>query len=466
MRWFSSIRRYAAQRASTSQEFVVRTDQAFAAILTLTLLSAGAWAQPADADSVNERYPDFSFLPKPNEYPGRVFRLSQRFPKQLPTADERPAFLQIDFKQQWREYLLAARGYCFQGNIGGQSPEDDFDVAEKSPAQWFHMPWQHYGPKGREGVHGLTKEAPVAAQQLAVTQTYDKGQTYAVAFYNRFGGYTIGQVWADKEHPDKAKAKFPIGTVVFKLLFTDVPVEEVPYLSEPLYWTGYITKEYRSQERTFKRLALIQMDLMVRDERAPFGWVFGTYQYNGKQGRPNKWENLVPVGIQWGNDPQIATDEYTNGKPERTRINPDLKETIINPHADELPPTHLGWNGRLNGPVDNYQSSCMSCHMTAQAPVASPAAPIFLPRDQVPPVGSTTWMRWFQNLKCGERFDPDKPVTSADFSLQMSQGLQNFYDWRNAGTKWQAEQYTSRQRRPESPEDAAENKIQRSIEEG
>ena len=31
-------------------------------------------------------------------------------------------------------------------------------------------------------------------------------------------------------------------------------------------------------------------------------------------------------------------------------------------------PGHLGYNDRLNGPADNANSSCMSCHMTASVP--------------------------------------------------------------------------------------------------
>jgi len=111
------------------------------------------------------------------------------------------------------------------------------------------MPWQHFGPNGREAIHGLTKEAQVAPQQLAPTQDYQGGQMYAVGFYNRFGGYTIGRVWADREHPKVDKAEFPVGTVVMKLLFTDVPTKQVPWLDNPVVWEGYVTKTYQSVDR-------------------------------------------------------------------------------------------------------------------------------------------------------------------------------------------------------------------------
>lgn len=417
----------------------------FSFVLNIVFLLLAVGTTSADESHLNQHYPDFGFLPPPSEYAGRVFSLSQRYPMQMPDNSILPKFLEIDFKEDWRGYLMAARSYCLEGNVKGRDVEDDFNPASENKPAWFHVPWQHYGKNGREGVHGLTKEAPVYVGQLAVKQKYAKGQMYAIGLYNSFGGYTIGQVWANKQHPDVKKAVFPVGAVVCKILFTDVPVEEVPSLQDPLLWNAYVTEEYKSTKRIFKDVALIQMDLMVRDERAPNGWVFGNYQYNGAQGNSNKWENLMPLGIQWGNDPDVydpshdGDGEYTNLVPAVTKINPNLKETIINPDTSELPPTHLGWNGRLNGPADNPRSSCFSCHMTAQAPQISPASPLFLAQPLKP--SDAGWMRWFQNLNCTERFDANKPTSSTDFSLQLAASLQNFYDWRDEGSKIVAERY-------------------------
>src|SRR5262249_15019727 len=122
----------------------------------------------------------------------------------------------------------------------------------------------------------------------------------------------------------------------------------------------------------------------------------------------------------------------------RTRRNPKLKQTVIN-EDEELPPTHLGWNGRLNGPVDNPMSSCMSCHATAQAPAKSPLSPLF--QDKPPAPGSQEWLPWVQHYKWGERFDKDKPPSATDFSLQLALSLQNFYNWRNEGKGLRAERY-------------------------
>ncbi len=395
--------------------------------------AAASSALPAAASQLP--FPDFGFMAPPGQYTGPVFRLSQDYPAALPGADRMPAFFQKlpavlspDFSF-WRDYMLAVRDYCLEGNIAV-----DWRVQDNPVRAWYHIPWQHYGPGGREGIRGLTKEAPVQPGQLAPGQGQpnpnDFYQTYAVGFYNDFAGYTIGRVWADHQNPDLAVTNrpggFPVGSVVSKLLFVDVPVEQVPSLVNPIQWQGYIQKAYRNPDRAIRSLALIQMDIAVRDERAPGGWFFGTFQYNGALNRPDPWQNLVPVGIMWGNDPGITDDAYTNPKPTVTRINPNLRETSINPDPAELPPTHLGWNGRLNGPVDNPVSSCMSCHMTAEVPTRSPLNPTF--QANPPAKGSPAWMRWFQNLDCGIPFDSGSQST--DYSLQLAIGIENFLLWK------------------------------------
>ncbi|HEV7777635.1 MAG TPA: hypothetical protein VGO76_12285 [Luteibacter sp.] len=394
-----------------------RTLGAFAA---LALLSGAASAGT---------FPDFGYQP-PASYTGKIFQLSQTYPQTLPTG--KPAFfkqlpspLSNDF-ETWRPYVEAVKQYCLEGNV-----ESDWYEQDNKVRPWYHMPWQHYGPAGREGIHGLTKEAQVQKLQLAPTQV-TAGQTFAVGVYNDIGAYTIGQVWKNPQNPDPSFTSKPNsfhdGTVVCKPLFVDVVQSEVPFLVNPVLWQAYITDNYNSANRSIKPVALIQMDFAVRDSRVPgTGWIFGTFQYNGAvTGKPG-WDNLVPVGVMWGNDPEDTGDTYTNKQPSVTKINPDLKQTAINAKP-ELPATHLGWNGRLDGPVDNPVSSCMSCHMTSEAPQLSPMNPTFQAKDKVPPVGSPAWMRWFQNEEAGIPFDA--AAQSTDYSLQLAGGIASFYEWK------------------------------------
>src|SRR5438045_3996711 len=122
-----------------------------------------------------------NYIPPPSVYSGPLFVLSQDYPAQMP--NDLPAFLTTDFKGDWKNYMLRVRDYCFEGNT-----DVDFRVEHNNKRHWFHIPWQDYGPQGREGIHGLTKEASVQVQQLASSQTYSGGQTYAVGFFNDYAG--------------------------------------------------------------------------------------------------------------------------------------------------------------------------------------------------------------------------------------------------------------------------------------
>jgi hypothetical protein len=391
------------------------------AVAALAMLSAVANAGT---------FPDFGYQP-PASYTGPLFQLSQNYPTTLPSGPP-PAFFKLlpakltNNFESWRPYMDAAKRYCLEGNV-----ENDWVVQKNTIRHWYHMPWQHYGPLGREGIHGLTKEAQIQVKQLAPTQV-TTGQTYAVGIYNDVGAYTIGQVWKNPQDPDPRYTSQPNsfhnGTVVCKALFADIDLKEVPFLANPVLWQAYVTDSFSSSNRQIKNVALIQMDFAVRDSRVPgTGWIFGTFQYNGaKTGKPG-WDNLVPVGVMWGNDPENNGNDYTNKQPTVTKINPKILQSAINP-GSELPPTHLGWNGRLNGPVDNPVSACMSCHMTAESPQLSPMNPTFQAPDKVPPVGSKEWMRWFQNEEAGVPFDA--AALSTDYSLQLAGGIANFYDWK------------------------------------
>jgi hypothetical protein len=387
----------------------------------------------SNPDESYDRFPDFGWMLDSSIYKGPVFKLSQDYPATMPTG-KLPPFFETDFKIDWRKYLEQVQDYCFEGNTAV-----DFRSEDNKVRAWYHMPWQHYGASGREGFHGLTQEAPVAKYQLATSQSIDTTGAVAVGFYNDIAAYTIGQVWKNHHAPDHSKhIAFQQGAVLFKILFLSVPEKtieaenQVPFLKNGIWWDAYVItnfnnmqKDNQAKYRRKTKVVLIQMDIMVRDSRSPTGWVLGNFQYNGKMNKPDKWKNLVPVGVMWADDPQDSTNA-TNLPPVKTIINPKLKETIINPDTTELPPTHLGWNSRLNGPVDNYQSSCFSCHSTAEYPYYSLMVPAWA---NIPP-GSPKWMEWFRNINCGQPFT--EGATSTDFSLQLAGSFQQFYEWKNA----------------------------------
>ena len=128
-----------------------------------------------------------------------------------------------------------------------------------------------------------------------------------------------------------------------------------------------------TRNKHYSELRLLQVDFAVRDERAPIGWVFGTFMYDcfHEDSRVSlwylllrirktllihyiqPWYRITPVGIMWGNDPKFTTDDYGNKE-----LLP--QETWINPIADERRKSlggtrpSWGWNGRMNGPGKLY----------------------------------------------------------------------------------------------------------------
>jgi hypothetical protein len=168
------------------------------------------------------------------------------------------------------------------------------------------------------------------------------------------------------------------------------------------------------------------------------------YDASLKPGPNGIWDQMVVLGAQWGNDPQA-----------NSTVNPNapLLQNWNNPAAPVYATETLGWGGRLSGPNDGavnpiaYQngqtieyvgaapnSSCMSCHSTAQVIASTlkqplqvkllPMADFKLPPDKQndylasPPPGSRDWLRWFQDRK--GNVPMDKPYVAADFDMVLA----------------------------------------------
>ncbi|MBC7637300.1 MAG: hypothetical protein H7251_17055 [Acetobacteraceae bacterium] len=393
------------------------------------------------------RFPDFGLLPPPEIFTAeRVFKLSQDYPRAEPAME--PAvkqLLAIDYNRDWKPYANGALAYVLAGNIENRAMQNSFYAEDNKIRHWYHVPWMHWADNGREGLHGLTPEGPIRAKSLSPTQT-NWWQTYALAIYNAPGGSAIGRVWADAQNPDLTTLKargFPVGTVVAKLMFTTTPVSDAPFLSNPIEWQAYIKKTFSFTPTGFpiaprevNTVRLLQVDIMVRDSRADAtgGWVFATYVYNGLQSPKrspgqafdNRWRNLMPVGLMWGQDPTVTSHLAGNAEPLKTMINPDLQETRINTDP-ALPPQHLGFGLRLNGPADNSLSSCKSCHSVSEYPDISLVLPYIGPGDKRNLIcGGPEWMRWFRNLPVGQPFD--KASNPLDNSLSLAISITNFLD--------------------------------------
>ena len=355
-----------------------------------------------------QAFPDAHNKP-PASWTGEVFKLRQDYPATPPPPETKP-WETINFQSQPLQYVQSVLAYCLDGNVAV-----DFQLAQNHTRNWYHVPWLNTTSNGREFVHGLTLERGSRPKELAPTQT-STFSNWAVGMYNAPGGYVIGQVWNDHNSPDPTAANFPDGTVSCKLLFTTATAAQVPYLKNAFQWQADVSLT-GSTTRAIHTVSLLQVDVAVRDTRADSttGWVFGTFVYDGNAAGATPWDRLVPVGIMWGNDPTVTSPTKTSST--------HLQESFINPTIG--PPQHLGRAGRLNGPVDNPKSSCLSCHSTAQYEAVSGVLP--------PASASTTQtMRWFRNVKAGTAFDTGQQ--SLDYSLQLSLGIQRFHQAHPAAT--------------------------------
>ncbi len=83
-----------------------------------------------------------------------------------------------------------------------------------------------------------------------------------------------------------------------------------------------------------------QFDIIVKDSQSSpqTGWVFMTLVYDASA-PGDVWDKMVPLGVQWGNDPEATTEAP------RSRRTGSIPRPLYSTQT-------LGWGGRLSGPND------------------------------------------------------------------------------------------------------------------
>ncbi|HEV7252106.1 MAG TPA: hypothetical protein VGN97_03275 [Mesorhizobium sp.] len=388
-------------------------------LVQLAIAVAGATSsRSADSFPVtNDRTPD--------GWSGPVFDPSFSFPVERPAPENLP-WAGIDFKVDPERYMSAVLAYVLEG-----MDRDAWDAEGNPVRRWYHAPWMHEGSNGREFVRGLTRERSSRKGELGTGQTRCY-QNWAVSITNPLGGYTYGQVWNDGSRPpDPRNAQFAEGVVMAKLLFTQAPEDEVPMLRNAPTWMANVVRPTPGSdacpasggEREVQAMRLLQFDVAVSHplSEASTGWVYGTFVYDGSRTDDDPWDRLAPVGLMWGNDPELSDADAANGRR-------PVEGIVL---SDFGLGRAFGRGGRMNGPVDNPSSACLSCHMTAQYPSAARMAP---PENANP----DAVMCWFRNLRPGEAFgsepgatascgaQPPSPIIATGTSLQLAMGLRAY----------------------------------------
>lgn len=404
------------------------------AILIVFLASGCVAALAADPRCAVTSYNPFFGIP-PGYTENQGFKGRFDYPN---TASEAvPDFVStIDFRTDWRGYMNAVLAYVLDGNEDGTEAGVPvaFHIQDNNKRNWYHGLWMDRTASGREFLHGLTAERPTLKDQLK--EGVDGGdQTWAVGFYNEIGATTFAKVFKEPCQPDLTDVLFPVGTVSFKLLFSTVSDDKVPYLKNAPTWDADIDRDVAHKTtRVHQEVHLVQVDIAVRDPRAgTSGWVFGTFVYNADVASTDPWRRLTPVGLIWGNDANAEIDQPVK----QSVVNTDLKGVTYGWTNRMV----MGWRGRLNGPLDNLNSSCLSCHGSAQFPRSFLLGNVPSRAIDPDPKNRTAYgerlRAYFRDIAPGEVFDSptrffndntDRTLVKAmslDYSLQIQTGLEH-----------------------------------------
>lgn len=354
-----------------------------------------------------------------NDYPGEI------------TSTFQAPWSQIRFQDKPVDYMNAVLG-----TAKAAFHRDGRKLVGAPDADWWVSEWLDYGDAGRERLMGLTKERGPDARDLSPTSGKD-WQVWAVGFYNVPGAVTLGEVFADPCDPSlPVRLDFPDNTASVKFLFTNAPPEEVSYLAGAPEYDALIDDiaepDPEPKKRVLGALRLLQVDIAVKEgkrAKGTTGWVFGTFGWVGPTKGDGLFDNLVPVSLQWGNDPGVY-----NTVLKESWVNTDLKDIMYG--WPERP--NLGFHGRANGPADNIRSSCLSCHAAARTPRADlgiVGSSLRLPGDLSDPVKIIAHVdTWFKNIPSGNTFQPETPVAATlDYSLQLESAVFRMCTACNAG---------------------------------
>lgn len=409
----------------------------------------GALFALAAAAAVNPFADNNGSSPPPADYAGPLFRLSYHYPANLPA----PAM-------PWRAAIKGGRIGVQNAAAYTQALKDaigadmrallDYTQWDAGQRGWYNDPWM--GGQ-REPIHGLLVGLDSVDNALFPKSALAKPfTTYVVTYYNGTGAQTLGKIWGSSAmHPvvDVASTQYAEGSVTVKLAFTTAGADEWPAMQGSAVWPAYVAVNAttgRPDQPAVQDLHLMQVDVVVKDSAsAPqTGWVFTTlvYDKDAARGRNGVWDQMVPLGAQWGNDPQAASAGLALAQ---------LRETWVNPAAPLYATETLGWGGRLSGPNDHAandisfvvdgkrrlarnwrNSSCLSCHGTSQWAVNDPATGMasFLmplapspsgagaPYLNSPAPGSAEWLRWFQNRPGNVPMDAGS--VAGDFDLALT----------------------------------------------
>ncbi len=356
------------------------------------------------------------------------------------------AKLDISKKEDAEKLAKILQAYVYEGWFKGDKSKDksnyDSHFRENSERTWCHTPWLNVTEKGREAIHGLTKEFPISTTSVyTIPEEIEKKElavTWGVGFFNRpicdgydkffhpskfdpkIKDYEAGIAQAIRERTISFSAGD--GAVTFKLLFNAMENWEENMRGQwdgAYAWNAHVSHARQNDKvsdgdeslRQLMRIPHVQMDIGIKDSRIKGtnpklkNWAMLTYYYDPSYSGnemlaglsiPEALKHMRPVGLQFGLDEgesHIFDGAHNNHRPKGV----------------ELPYNQT----RLNGPVDNKASSCLGCHAVAGINFG------LVDGKRAPPLGFLT-----QGLY--DDFYKQAGSKSFDFDMQIDKAMRNF----------------------------------------
>lgn len=338
---------------------------------------------------------------------GDTFTLVAKYPQELPEKRKMP-WDKTDYKKKQSSYMNSVLDYCFEGNL-----DVDFKAHKNQVRNWFHAPYMDFGYAGREPMKGLVMDRTAFADDFLNNEP-GKARNYSITYYNDIAAYTLGQVWCDPNQPDASKASFAEGSVFFSMVFTTADSALFPFLGSPYKWEALVEQKTMipMDDKRIDEVRLLEVDFGVRTNKSPTGWVMGSFIYNGAAGEDTR-SRLVPVCLQWGNDPGVTPAAVRKGEAE-------IKESWYNTAVYDTANIagslvkHTGFAGRAQRPIGSRESSLLSEVLAAAVPAGSILPPAGIDMDST--------MYYFRNVANGEALIAgSQPV----YAMELRNGIRN-----------------------------------------
>ena len=375
-------------------------------------------------------------IPPPGTYTGPLFKLNHAWPAQpLPPLAHAPwqeaiknGHITVQNASAYADALKAAVATNARNLIM------HYDTWDAAKAGWYNEPWLGSQREAIRGTYEAGEFGPAIFPGTGLRATFN---THVLTYYDARAAYTLRKFWneaAMQPNLQTAAAQFTEGAIVVKAAVfasedTNQPLNWWDAMNGAQVWSMYLGVGSSGNTTPPPQVwpgYVAQFDIIVKDSQSSprTGWVFMTLVYDSRL-PGDVWDKMVPLGVQWGNDPQANRD----GIP--------LEENWNNPRAPLYSTQTLGWGGRLSGPNDGARndiavngvvmknapdSSCMSCHSTSQWNVKQHKMDAFLlpsfptsaqPGFQLcgnngkpdpngsnicsPAPSSAAWMKWFQD---------------------------------------------------------------------